>query len=292
MLHVPAGGTRAIDEDAKAALAFNVPAGKLGPNGGNISVIGGSPVELVADKDSQEVRLYLLNNEYAAVDPGEREFRLGWASASPGMEVLVREPGADYYVGRWYAGFDPFRVTVGMTLGGVTHVGIVGWSYGTSLRFGVGAPMVGFVGARGWAPSVAVGVGVGFGMGMSARWGRSVAVGGGVRVGGGVGVGGGVHVAAGGGVGGRVGGGGAVHGGAVGGAGHAEHEPAGGRGEPAGGRGEHEPAGGHAEHEPAGGRGEAGHAAPAGGRSAPSRGAPARSAPARSAPRSGGGRRH
>ncbi len=107
VLHVPAGGTRAIEEDAKVAVA--VPAGKFGPNGGTIQYIGGSPYELVADRDTQEVRVYMLDSDYGAIDPGERTFRLGWASASPGMEVLLREPGQDYYVGRWYSGFDPFR---------------------------------------------------------------------------------------------------------------------------------------------------------------------------------------
>jgi len=294
VLHVPVGGTRAIDEDAKVAMA--VPAGKLGPNGGTLQYIGGSPVELVADRDSQEVRVYVLDNDYAAVDPGDRTFRLGWASSSPGMEVLIREPGQDYYVGRWYTGFDPFRVTLGMTFGGVTHVGIVGWSFGESLRFGVGAPMVGFVGARHWAPSIAVGVGVGFGMGMSARWGMGVAARSSVAVGvgarGGVALGGGAR----GGV--AVGGGarsGAQEHGAARGAEH-DREREHGAGEH--GAGEHG-AGEHGGHE---GRAEGhdGHAEghgerSPGGRGAPSgggRGAPARSAPARSAPRSGGGRRH
>ena len=165
VLHVPRGGTRAIDEDAQASAALTPPP-KTGPNGGTIQYIGTTPVEVVADKDTSEMRIYVLGPDFRVIEPGERSFSVGYAAATPGMEVLVREPGAMYYVGPWYGTYEPFRVTVGMSFGAEYHVGIVGWHFGESLRFGVGAPAVGFfVGARGWAPSVAVGMSVGFGFG-------------------------------------------------------------------------------------------------------------------------------
>jgi hypothetical protein len=180
VLHMPKGGTRALDEDAKQAAATIVPAGKVGPNGGAIQIIGGQPYELVADAQTQEVRFYLLDSEYNAIDPGDRTVRVGYGADYPGVEVLVREPGALYFVGPWYAGYNPFRVTVAVGFGGVVHVGVMGWRYGERARFGVGAPAVGgFVAVRGWAPSVAVRAGVGFGVG----FGVGVGVGGRARVG-------------------------------------------------------------------------------------------------------------
>jgi hypothetical protein len=172
VLHVPRGGTRAIEEDARVAAQVTVPAGKRGPNGGVIQYVGGEPVEMVADKSSQEVRLYVLDRDYNVIDPGERTVRLGYGAEYPGVSVLVREPGANYYVGPWYADYSPFRVTVAMTVGVETHVGIVGWSYGAPLRFGIGfAAPVAFVGVYGWAPSVSVSMGVGFGFGWGVGWG-------------------------------------------------------------------------------------------------------------------------
>ncbi len=197
VLHVPRGGTREIQDDAKVAANAPPPPAK-GPNGGTISYVGGQPVELVADRDSGQIRVYTLSQNYTVMDPGERTFRLGYAADYPGMEALVREPGTTYYVGPWYAGYDPFRVTVAMGVGGVTSVGVVGWHYGEVFRVGMAAPAIGFVGSFHWAPSVAVragvgfGVGFGFGVGCGVGFGAAYAMRGGVGVGGrmGVGVGG------------------------------------------------------------------------------------------------------
>jgi hypothetical protein len=185
-LHMPRGGTRSLDDDAKTAAATVIPVGKLGPNGGNIQMIGGEPVELVADAQTQEIRFYALDRNYNVIDPGDRTVRLGYAADYSGVEVLVREPGALYYVGPWYAGYNPSRVTIAVGFGGVVHVGVMGWRYGERVRFGAGAPpVVGFVGTtRGWSPSVGVRAGVSYGAGFNA----GVGVGGRARVGGAVAV--------------------------------------------------------------------------------------------------------
>jgi hypothetical protein len=177
VLHVPRGGTRALDEDAKVAV--DVPAGKTGPNGGTIQYIHGEPVELVADKDTGEVRIYVLGPDFKVVEePGERSFRIGYVAEVPETVVLVREPGMPYYVGRWRARMDPFRVTVAMTVGVETHCAIVGWRFGAPLAWSAGWSYgVGF--------GVGVGVGVGFGVGVgvpvfrfaaSRHWAPSVSV--------------------------------------------------------------------------------------------------------------------
>jgi hypothetical protein len=250
VLHVPRGGTQAIQEDARADAAVVVPPNQLGPHGGTVQVIGGQRVEMVADRDTQEVRVYTLGPDYRVIDPGDRTFEMGYEAQYPGMQVLVREPGADYYVGAWAVGFDPFRVTLGWSLGGVSHFGIIGWHYGETLRFGVGAPRFAFaVASRGWAPSVGFHAGVG--MYAHASFGVSVGVGigGSVAARGGVGVRGGGegHVAA--------EGHGEVHGGE--GHGHGEAHGAEGHGEAHGGEG-------HGHGEAHGGEGHAGegHAEP------------------------------
>jgi len=164
VLHVPRGGTRAIDDDARASLAAPVPAGKMGPNGGVIQMINGEPVEVVADRTTEEVRVYMLGPDFTVIDPGERSIRLGYAAERPDMEVLVREPGATYFVGRWNAGFEPGRLTLAVTFHAETHVGIVGWRFGEHLGCGARAPVVRIAAERSWAPSVSVRAGIGFQM--------------------------------------------------------------------------------------------------------------------------------
>ncbi|APR77897.1 Hypothetical protein A7982_03244 [Minicystis rosea] len=188
-LHVPRGGTRAIEADATAANAVNIPAGKKGPNGGTIQVIGGEPVELVADKTTGEVRVYVLGPDLQPIDPGERRMRLGYVAEETETLDLEREPGTLYYVGRVRADVDPVRVTlavgVGVGAAAAVHVGIVGFSFGARLGCGVRAVAMPFMVERHWTPSVRVGVHVGVGF----YAGVGVHAGVGVRGGGRVGVG-------------------------------------------------------------------------------------------------------
>jgi hypothetical protein len=184
-LHVPRGGTRAIDEDAKVVAGLQGPeAGKLGPNGGTIQMLGGERVEMVADRDTQEMRIYVLGPDYQVIEPGERRFRVGYVADYPDTLTFVREPGAVYYVAPWRARIDPFRMTVSMTFGARTSVGIVGWSFGQRLVVGVRAPVVRIAAERHWTASTSVRVGVGVGVGVVVGVGvrERVSVGGGVRV--------------------------------------------------------------------------------------------------------------
>jgi len=160
-LHVPRGGTRAIEADAQAGAAVEVPAGKKGPNGGTIQIIGARPVELVADKVTGEVRVYFLGPNFEVIDPPEPpRVRLGYVADEVETIELVREPGQLYWVGGVRSRIDPVRVTLAVGFGADVHVGIVGWSFGMSLGVGVRAPVIPLWVERGWAPSVAVRVGV------------------------------------------------------------------------------------------------------------------------------------
>ncbi|MFT3772011.1 MAG: hypothetical protein QM820_41925 [Minicystis sp.] len=179
VLHVPRGGTRAIAEDAPKAEADDnapggpgaagkpgagpAPAGRKGPNGGVIQVIGGETVELVADKDTGEVRVFVLGPDYKPIEPGERRMRLGYVADDVEMLDLEREPGTLYYVGRVRTRVDPVRVTLAVGVGASVHVGIIGFHAGMHLGVGVGAPVIPIMVARAWTPSVHVGIHVGVG---------------------------------------------------------------------------------------------------------------------------------
>ena len=137
-LHVPRGGTKAIDDDAKVAANLTVPQGKLGPNGGTIQYIGNTPVEMVADSTTHEMRLYVLDSNYNVVDPGERTFRVGYAANYSGMQVLVREPDANYYVWPLVRRLRPLPRDRGddVRRRGPHHACIIGWSQGAPLAWG------------------------------------------------------------------------------------------------------------------------------------------------------------
>jgi hypothetical protein len=161
VIFVPRGGTQALERDAKAdAAAITAIDNKTGPNGGVVQVIGGERYEVVADRDTQEMRMYLLGPSFEVVDPGERVMRVGYVTTYPESLVLVREPGAFYYVGRVQSGWDPVQITLGVGFGGSFHYGIVGFHFGERVYFGAHAPMLRVMAARAWTPSVSVRVGV------------------------------------------------------------------------------------------------------------------------------------
>jgi len=72
VLQLPAGGTKALNASAKVeAAAYVVPI--VGPHGGRIERFGKDDVELLMDKDSGEVRAWIIVDG-KAVDPGDRKF--------------------------------------------------------------------------------------------------------------------------------------------------------------------------------------------------------------------------
>jgi hypothetical protein len=163
VLHVPRGGTHAIEADARveaSAAAPAVPAGKKGPNGGVIQRIGGELVEMVADKTTGEVRVYVLGPDLEPIEPGERRIRLGYVADDVETIDLVREPGFPYFVGRVRTRIDPVRVTLAVGVGVSVHVGIVGFQFGGHLGCGVRAAAIPLMVERRWTPSVVLGVDV------------------------------------------------------------------------------------------------------------------------------------
>jgi hypothetical protein len=62
-LHVPAGGTQELLQPP----TVSVPEGTRGPNGGIVDVVGDQRVEILVDKESGEVRVFLLDEKLQAV---------------------------------------------------------------------------------------------------------------------------------------------------------------------------------------------------------------------------------
>jgi hypothetical protein len=72
VLQLPAGGTKALNASAQlAATAHATPI--VGPHGGRIERIGKDDVELLMDKDSGEVRAWIIVDG-KAIDPVDRKF--------------------------------------------------------------------------------------------------------------------------------------------------------------------------------------------------------------------------
>lgn len=131
VLQVPVGGTSALVSNAKATADAGSDA--PGPNGGVVQVVGNDRVEIVADDESDEVRVYLLDAQGKVTPAGPRKITLGVEADAP--EVIVLAPSADgtYLTGKWKAKSDPSRITVIVHQGNDTHVALVGWKPGTKI---------------------------------------------------------------------------------------------------------------------------------------------------------------
>jgi hypothetical protein len=130
-LHVPRGGTEDLVATAKAQA--KLPAGKLGPHGGKVQIVGDDRLEIVADRNAGEIRVYTLDGDLKVVDPGERKITLALDDESPQTIVLVPEPQGHFVVGPLGLKNDPVRVTVFVAHGGVTRACIVGYEPGAHL---------------------------------------------------------------------------------------------------------------------------------------------------------------
>jgi hypothetical protein len=156
-LHVPAGGTKELVLHAKASADVKIPEGKVGPNGGVIQVVGPDRIELVAEKATGKVRVYVLDADFNPVKVEDRTIKIAIGGEAPETVVLVPEPGGLYFSGRLRAAVDPVRVTVAVARPKVqAHVCIVGYSPGAVLFVGARAPRVRLLVAGGWDADVRV----------------------------------------------------------------------------------------------------------------------------------------
>lgn len=156
VLHVPRGGTRELQEEAKENDAHKLD-GMKGPNGGVLQPVGDDIVEIVADKDSGDLRVYVLDLNLKPVPIGDREIKLAIQTAS-GPDVIVLAPGPDrlYFTGKLRAKVNPTKITVVVKEGGHTDVVLCGYRPGSVIVVGPSAPVITILVATGWAVKVDV----------------------------------------------------------------------------------------------------------------------------------------
>ncbi|WP_437634879.1 hypothetical protein [Sorangium sp. So ce854] len=155
-LHVPAGGTKVIVEGAKKAEKRPVPPGKTGPNGGVIQVVGDDIIEVVADKTSGQVRVYVLDPDFKPIPVGERKIKLGFVGSSSELIVLNPAPGGLYVVGTIAAKVNPVKLTVVVAHPTHADVVLVGYRPGVHVVVGPSAPSLNVVVATAWNVGVKV----------------------------------------------------------------------------------------------------------------------------------------
>lgn len=158
-LHLPRGGTAQLVTNAKAVADAKVPADKKGPNGGVIQVVGSDVLEIVADKSTGQVRVYVLDDDLQVVSVGKRKVKLAAVAGSPDFVELQPEPKGLFFTGKFAGKSNPVKLTV--VLYEEDHpepvVVLCGWKPATVIVVGPGAPVVMpiFVVAN-WGPVVIV----------------------------------------------------------------------------------------------------------------------------------------
>lgn len=153
-IEVPKAGTAELVAAAK--LQPDPATAKLGPHGGVIQVVGPDHVEVVADKEVGEARVYVLDADLHPIDPGDRKVTLAFRDADVEVVTLAPEPEHHFFVSKVVLRDDPSRITVVVHNGPAVHACIVGYTPTTHLVVGAHAPRVHvFVAPEwGWGPSV------------------------------------------------------------------------------------------------------------------------------------------
>jgi len=143
-MHLPRGGTRALVTTAKASAENRLPQGKKGPNGGIVQVVGSDVLEIAADEKTNQVRVYVLNDDLKPVSVGKRRVKLGLVSSTPEMIELEAEPKQMYFTGKLSVKANPTKLTVALYEEDVVDPVVVlcGWSPGAVIVVGTGAPVL------------------------------------------------------------------------------------------------------------------------------------------------------
>jgi hypothetical protein len=149
-LDVPVGGTKTIVAVDTSAPKVTIAADATAPHGGVLQVVGDDRIELVADQDTGEARVYVLDSELRPIEVGERRVTIGVVADSAEIVPFAVEPGGLYFTARWGIEIDPTRVTVGMRIGPVFHAAIFGWRPGLHLVAGASAPAFAVRVRTGW----------------------------------------------------------------------------------------------------------------------------------------------
>lgn len=154
-LHVPADGSAAIVADTQASAKVSVE-GVVAPHGGVLQIVGEDRLEIVADDDSDEVRVYLYDASWKPVVFVDHKITIAVGGPKPEVVVLAPGPGSVYFVGAWHVVGEPPRVTICVKRAGKSHVAIVGYRPGVKLYVATGPKVHVKVKGVGWGPSVKI----------------------------------------------------------------------------------------------------------------------------------------
>jgi hypothetical protein len=147
-IDVPKGGTQDLADTAKLQGSFS--SNVVGPNGGVVETVGPDRIEVVANKDTGDVRAYVFDADLHPVDPGDRKITLALQGEQPEVLVLAPEPQAHFVVGHMRARVDPVQLTVAVNAHGTTHACLAGWSPGSVVLVGPEAPRVHLLAVETW----------------------------------------------------------------------------------------------------------------------------------------------
>jgi hypothetical protein len=133
VMHVPVGGTAALVASAKVTAEAKVPDEAVGPHGGTIQVVGSDRLEMVANADTGETRVYVLDVDLKPVRVETRSLRMGFVAKTTTFVNFAPEPSGFYFTARVGAAvLNPLRVTASLRVGSVTHAAI--WGYRPGVR--------------------------------------------------------------------------------------------------------------------------------------------------------------
>jgi hypothetical protein len=123
VLHIPSGGTKTLSESAKTLAAEEKP----GPNGGQVQVVAGEPVEVAIAPSGDVAADVLYRHRKVVVTPG----RTLWIVVDD-EKVALSQRDDGVFVGRTRV-TAPRKVTVVLVRDGKPHVALVGFRAGIKL---------------------------------------------------------------------------------------------------------------------------------------------------------------
>lgn len=150
-MHLPRGGTKELVESAQeAAAAKPIDKDKKGPNGGVVQVVGDDIVEVVADKNSGQVRMYFLDDDLKVIPIGKRKGKIGMVGASPVIIDVNPDPSGLYLVGKVPVVIQPSKITIEVVDGDEVDVAVCGYVPGGVIVVGPAAPVIAIFIVTGW----------------------------------------------------------------------------------------------------------------------------------------------
>ena len=115
-MHVPVGGTAALVASAKVTAEAKLPDEAVGPHGRTIQVVGSERLEMVADAETGDTRVYVLDVDLKPVRVETRTLRMGFVAKTTTFVNFAPEPAGLYFTARLGAAvLNPLRVTASLS---------------------------------------------------------------------------------------------------------------------------------------------------------------------------------